>query len=98
MPVVSDLSRTISCTVTCRQFYKLDIRSTENLRNPAATSRFVAIKVTTVVSIHDSFLQCKYFFHEKPGLFNPGSLTSYGAYEIRTHDLYNANVARSQLR
>ena len=33
--------------VTCRQFFKLDIRSTENLRIPAATSRFNAIKVTT---------------------------------------------------
>ena len=48
LPVVSGTCRTIYCTVTCRQFYKLDIRSTENLRIPAATSRFVAIKVTTL--------------------------------------------------
>ena len=27
-----------------------------------------------------------------------GYRLSSGAYEIRTHDLYNANVARSQLR
>ena len=55
---VSGPRRTISCTVTCRQFYKLDIRSTENLRNPAATSRFNAIKVTTSKSIYDILLKC----------------------------------------
>ena len=62
MPVVSGLCRTIYCTVTCRQFYKLDIRSTENLRIPAATSRFNAIKVTTCESIHEKCRYCKDYF------------------------------------
>ena len=41
---------------------RLDIRSTENLQCSAATSRFNAINVTAMHSIHDETANCKDFF------------------------------------
>lgn len=32
------------------------------------------------------------------GIYDKSIIVKNGAYEIRTHDLHNANVARSQLR
>lgn len=54
-------------TVTCRHFPNrliadFDIRSTENLRSNAATSRFTAINVTASAIIHDGYDKCNNYF------------------------------------
>lgn len=48
--------------MTCRQFANLTFAPQKNPRYRAATSRFIAINVTTRDSIAESFVFCKYFF------------------------------------